>query len=136
MKIEWAVMIAAGIALATAVIYMNNSGNVPAGGGVPSVKANKSDAAAPPGLLQLYADYNQTVNNNKGTRGVQYYPCPSGYRCRDLLIPQLHLDINTLAWDHCRGDDESCLIMVTDFLILSGIDDVEPYLTARKKGSE
>lgn len=99
---------------------------------ISSVEELPEMVAAAKSLIQAYADYNATMNDNLGTMGVMYYPCPDGYRCRDLIAPGLDIIPEKLVFDHCEGDSEECLILLTDLLIKAGVADVDTYLNDRR----
>ncbi len=136
MKTKWLlVIVAIGLAVAAARMFLPPAGS--GNGGAASFAREEPPAPDPMvrNLLQAYADYNLGVNANRGTRGVQYYPCPTGFRCAELIPPSLQLPVEKIVFDRCNGDSEACLILATDFLIKSGVLDVESFLSAHKRES-
>lgn len=88
-----------------------------------------------PGLSDAYMLYISEKNKEKGTRGEVYYPCPSGYECKDLLIPNLSFSADWYKFDHCEGG-AGCMDVVRDLLKASGIEDLETYIQERRVKSE
>ncbi|MCA9395361.1 MAG: hypothetical protein KC900_14260 [Candidatus Omnitrophica bacterium] len=130
-KMELAVMVLAAAGLLGASAYFLFPDSMPSGGTVDAKMKAGQRRTVPALLRDAYRDYNQTVNSNRDTYGVLYYPCPAGYDCRGLIPPELLLPADEVVFDYCGGDREECLILAIDMLIRSGIEDVEAYLADR-----
>lgn len=83
-------------------------------------------------LRDTYMIYNGDKNDEMGTKGVVYYPCPMGYDCIELLHDNIGFSPDRFTFDHCNETEKGCMDVIKDFLKLSGVGDVEAYLLERR----
>lgn len=103
------------------------------------LRQNKEDKASLPMpdrsgkiVSDMYIIYNVEKNDEKGTEGVPYYPCPDGYNCKELFPPKMKFPEDKMVFDNCDGNADACLDIIRGFLVKIGVEDVDKFLEERR----